>query len=63
MSREGLSKLEFYHVFGSSVSRGIRDSICFSDDETGVIIYPVGRHLAIRSLDTNEINFIKVFHI
>lgn len=32
----------------------------FGDDETGNIIYPVGRHIAVRSLDSNDISFIKV---
>ena len=53
-------KLSYYHAFGSLSSAGIRDCICFGDDEAGNIIYPVGRHIAVRSLDTNEISFITV---
>ena len=53
-------KLSYYHAFGSLSSIGIRDCICFSDDESGNIIYPVGKHIAVRSLDSTEINFIIV---
>ncbi|OMJ86865.1 hypothetical protein SteCoe_11496 [Stentor coeruleus] len=51
-------KLSYCHAFGSLSSGGIRDCICFGDDETGNILYPIGRHIAVRSLDTNDINFI-----
>ena len=57
---KGQVKLSYYHTFGSLSSVGIRDCICFGDDESDNIIYPVGRHIAIRSLDTNEISFIIV---
>jgi hypothetical protein len=56
-------KLSYYHAFGSLSSGGIRDCICFGDDETGNILYPIGRHIAVRSLDTNDINFIIVNYI
>jgi len=53
-------KLSYHHAFGSLSSIGIRDCICFGDDESGNIIYPVGHHIAVRALDTNDISFIIV---
>lgn len=55
---KGQIKLDFLHAFGSLSSSGIRDSVCFGDDESSTVIFPVGRHLAVRSLDTNEVTFI-----
>lgn len=53
-------KLNFLHAFGSAAGFDIRDSVAFGEDESNSIIYPVGRHIAVRSLDSSEISFIKV---
>lgn len=53
-------RLDFLHAFGSSVCTEIRQGVCISDEESNSILYPVGRHIAVRNLSNNDINFIRV---
>lgn len=55
--------LLYSNAFGamfSSSSREIRNSINFlHDSNQSTIIYPVGRHIGVRNIETNEMRFIK----
>ena len=53
-------RLDFLHAFGSGASSEIRQGVCIGDEETNSIMYPVGRHIAVRNLETHDINFIRV---
>ena len=53
------TKLEFLHSFGSTCHKQITDSLFFSDDDLACLIYPVGRHIAVRQTETNEMTMIK----
>eukprot|EP00927_Polykrikos_kofoidii_P049000 TRINITY_DN43152_c0_g1_i1.p1 TRINITY_DN43152_c0_g1~~TRINITY_DN43152_c0_g1_i1.p1 ORF type:complete len:1459 (-),score=287.25 TRINITY_DN43152_c0_g1_i1:39-4415(-) len=44
-------------AFGSRCSTSLRDSVVFGDREGRHIIYPVGRHVAFRHLESGETNF------
>jgi WD40 repeat protein len=52
-------KLEFVHAFGSSSHTEIKDSLFFGDDDLSCVIYPVGRHIALRNPETAEMTLIK----
>ena len=53
-------RLDFLHAFGSGVSSDIKQGVCIGDEESNSILYPVGRHIAVRGLENQDINFIRV---
>lgn len=57
---KGQVNLELVHAFGSLSSTGMKNSICFGDDESATMIYAVGKHIGVRSMDTTEMSFIMV---
>ena len=59
MASANLVQLDFLHAFGAEGHSPIQSSVCLSDDDTNNLIYPVGRHIAVRNLETNDINFIR----
>eukprot|EP00746_Dinoflagellata_sp_MGD_P164664 gnl/MRDRNA2_/MRDRNA2_93427_c0_seq1.p1 gnl/MRDRNA2_/MRDRNA2_93427_c0~~gnl/MRDRNA2_/MRDRNA2_93427_c0_seq1.p1 ORF type:complete len:1327 (-),score=290.79 gnl/MRDRNA2_/MRDRNA2_93427_c0_seq1:168-4148(-) len=50
--------VEIVHAFGSHCGTELRDSVFFGDDAGHYIVYPVGRHIAFRHVDTGEMNFV-----
>ena len=52
-------KIDLLHAFGSVSNSGIRDCVFFTDEDTNSLIWPVGKHLTVRSLESNEMNFIR----
>eukprot|EP00743_Colponemidia_sp_Colp-15_P006147 GILK01006607.1.p1 GENE.GILK01006607.1~~GILK01006607.1.p1 ORF type:complete len:1413 (-),score=360.36 GILK01006607.1:147-4334(-) len=57
----GVAKIkpDLLFAFGSAGSSGLKDAVSFSDDDGQYILYPVGRQIAIRHVETTEIYFIK----
>ena len=41
-------KLELMHAFGSSCSKGMKNSVTILDEDGRKIIYPVGKFIAIK---------------
>ena len=60
MAKADHLRLDFLHAFGSITSTEIRDSVCLGDHETNSLIYPIGKHIGVRNLQTSDINFIRV---
>lgn len=52
-------KIDLLHAFGSASNSGIRDCVFFTDEDTNSLIWPVGKHITVRSLESNEMNFIR----
>ena len=50
--------VEIAHAFGSHCSTDLRDPVIFGDEAGHYLIFPVGRHIAFRHLDTGEMNFV-----
>lgn len=61
MARPEHVHLELLHSFGSVAYTDIKNTVCLSDDDTNSVIYPVGRHIAVRNLETDDINYIRVY--
>lgn len=54
-------QLELLHGFGSTCSKGYKDSIgLFDDDGTRSIIFPMSKHIAIKKIDFPEMKLINV---
>jgi len=57
-------KLDLVHCYGAIFSKGIRDCLYFLDEEVQKIIYPIGKYIAIKSLeklnDQFDMSFIKL---
>mmetsp|Transcript_99678 Transcript_99678/g.281376 ORF Transcript_99678/g.281376 Transcript_99678/m.281376 type:complete len:1328 (-) Transcript_99678:146-4129(-) len=49
--------LEVAHAFGSLASGTFRDAACFADDGGRCIVAPVGRHVALRNVETGDATF------
>ena len=49
-------EIRLQHAFGSAAGLEIRDSVVFAEE--GLLMYPVGRLLAVRDVQTGETHFI-----
>lgn len=59
MAKSLVSGLTFTHAFGA-VTEGLRESVVFEGSRTGGILYWVGGHLVLKSIDNNEISSVLV---
>lgn len=50
--------VDVQHVFGSHCSAGLSGAALFADDSGHHALYPVGRRVAVRHLETHEVTFI-----
>ena len=57
-------KLDLVHCYGAIFSKGIRDCLYFLDEQVQKNLYPIGKYIAIKSLepmnDQFDMNFIKL---
>ncbi|EAR88012.2 WD domain, G-beta repeat protein (macronuclear) [Tetrahymena thermophila SB210] len=53
-------KLDLIHCFGSLCSNGYRNSVGIMEEDGYSLIYPVGKYIAIKQHDKNEMAFIKL---
>jgi hypothetical protein len=57
-------KLDLAHCYGAIFQKGIRDCLYFLDEEVQKILYPIGKYIAVKSLekmsDQFDMNFIKL---
>ena len=57
-------KLDLVHCYGAIFSKGIRDCLYFLDEQVQKILYPIGKYIAVKSLepmnDQFDMNFIKL---
>ena len=51
------TKLDFLYAFGSMGYRDIKGVVSLT--ETNCIVYPVGRHIAVKDLETHDIDLIR----
>lgn len=50
--------VEVNHAFGSACGKLRRESVAFGDDAGDYLVNPVGRRIAFRRIDTNEMNLV-----
>ena len=61
MDSERILKLDLIHAFGSSTSKGFRDCLGITqEDGVNKLIFPVGKYIAIKRLDDQEMEFQKL---
>lgn len=59
MAKSLVTGLTFTHVFGA-VTEGLREGVVFEGSRMGGILYWVGKHLILKSMDNNEISSVLV---
>lgn len=53
--------IELIHGFGSICSKGFKDSVgLYDDDGTRSIIFPLSKHIAIKKLESSDMQLISI---
>jgi len=57
-------KLDLAHCYGAIFQKGIRDCLYFLDEDPQKILYPIGKYIAVKSLEKTsepfDMSFIKL---
>ena len=53
-------KLDLYHAFGSLGYTFLKNQLAIIEETSRLLLYPVGRNLVAKQLDSSEMFFVKL---